>query len=104
MNRSERRERRCRMASAVREGQELAEVAKAYGVSVGMLRRACREFGVPVARQRATKVNVFAILKALLDGQTRRAVAESLGISRQRVQQVAEEARAACWKLPRTRE
>jgi transposase-like protein len=46
MTRTEAKERRRRIAGAMRQNKRLADVAKEFGVSHQLVRKACREHGV----------------------------------------------------------
>ena len=97
MDRKQRRERRKRLAQAVRSGQKVDSVAKEYGLSEQMVRRACREFGVkPPSLAKKTHL---AVVARLLKGKREVAVAEELGVSPQYVSAVKHRARQAGVRL-----
>lgn len=78
------------------------ETAAHFKISQGMVRNACKEFGVvPLnALNGSVGCRTLEILKELLDGKSQTRIAEELHISRQRVHAVAREASRVGIKLP----
>jgi len=109
MTHAERAERRRQMAQAVRKGVSQFDVARTFGVTLPRVRDACREhrvdypergtFGSPTS----TGTGWPAILKRLLAGKSQKSVGRDLGISPQRVHEIARLAREAGVKIPRTK-
>lgn len=81
---------------------DTVETAAHFKISQGMVRNACKEFGVvPLnALKGSIGCRTLEILKELLDGKSQIQVATELHISRQRVFAVAREAAWVGIKLP----
>lgn len=81
---------------------DAVETAAHFKISQGMVRNACKEFGVVPLN--ALKGNIgcrtLEILKELLDGKSQSQIADELHISRQRVFAIAREAKSVGIKLP----
>lgn len=82
-------EQRKPLAEAVRSGKSVAEVAKAFGQPYHAVRTACREQNVKLI---TSNVGAMKILAGLISGKHQSEVARELGVSRQRVSQVAQDA------------
>lgn len=103
MTHNECRERRSRIAQAVADGHSVNAVARQFRVSLTTVYGACSEHGVVARRPkhdptRPPRLSPFVILARLMaegTGAGYAEVARGLGISRQRVCQVAHEARLA---------
>ena len=85
-------ERRREMAALVASGSTLKQAAVAFGVSTRTVSRACKEHGVTQPRP-APGPRRNRILRALIAGVSAADIAEREGVSRQRVYQIAKEAR-----------
>ena len=81
---------------------DTVETAAHFGISQGMVRAACKEFGtVPLtALKGSVGQRTLVTLKRLLDGMPQTEIAKEMNISRQRVHAVAVEARAVGIELP----
>ena len=87
-----RRERRRAIAKDVEGGLSHREAARRYGLSIETVKVACREYGVTVK----TQGRAFEILAAWVrrgPRQTYAKVAKELGVTRERVCEVATEAK-----------
>lgn len=95
MTNEERRKRRKSIAKRFEQVQDIGEVAREYGVSHQTVREACRVYGVRIPRQpKAEPCGSFRILATLqVDSGTYRDVGNKLGVSYQRIHQVAVAAR-----------
>lgn len=102
MTHKERAARRHEIAYTVEAGVAPERVASEYTVSVTTVRAACQEHGIRCPRKPSIRsVNPMAVLAALLTGEDRHSViATALGVSTQRVQQLAQDARDAGITLP----
>lgn len=100
MSHEERRARRQRIADYCRD-HTVTEAAFAHGVSCTFVREACAEHGVAVeSLANAKTASSYAILLDLHKGEgTQVEIAERHGVSRQRVGQIAAEARKAGWQV-----
>lgn len=77
------------------------ETAAHFKISQGMVRDACKEFGVvPRTAVKSIGCRTLDVLKHLLDGKSQTKIAEELKLSRQRVHAVAVAAKAAGIQLP----
>jgi predicted transcriptional regulator len=85
-------EERKSLAEAVRKGRTAAEVARAFGQPYNTVLVACREQNVKLVTK---NVGSMRILAAILSGKHQTAVAQELGITRQRVSQVVQDAENA---------
>lgn len=81
---------------------DTTETAAQFNVSQGMVRNACKEFGVVPLDTVKGDVGrrTLSILKELLGGKPQTQIAEELHISRQRVHAVSREAKLAGIALP----
>lgn len=86
-----RRDRRKEIAKAVLGGNPLHHVARQFDVSTVTVRKACVENGItpPAVRGRPSRSDQFVVLKMLMDGMPQADVARQLGVSRQRISEVA---------------
>lgn len=102
MTHAERRARRAAMAAKYATGDRtLADIAAEYGVTRGTVWHACREHNVPMPRPnwRALAKPMpheqgernAEIVTRYVAGETMKAIADSLGITRQRVSQVIQQ-------------
>ena len=82
-------EERKRLAEAVQNGRTPTEVAKAFGQPYSAVLIACREQKVKLL---VKNVGSMRILAGLISGKQQSAVARELGITRQRVSQVVQDA------------
>jgi transposase len=99
----ERAARRAAIADAMLGGGDENQVARRFGVSPATVVACCREFGVArEAKLRGPKASArsMEIVAALLLGGRKSDVARRFGVSRQRVQQVNDQARSAGIPLP----
>ena len=103
----ERRRRRQAIAEFIRSGRTVHEACAGFGVSHGLVKQSCRDYGVDSDGRSAPpggsrrKAGVFAILSRLFDPSSSfSAVALSLGVSRQRVWEVHRQAVEAGIPLP----
>jgi DNA-binding CsgD family transcriptional regulator len=85
-------EERKPLAEAVRNGRTAAEVAREYGVSYHTVLIACREQGVNLMTK---NVGSMRILAGMISGKRQAAVARELGVTKQRVSQVVQDAENA---------
>ncbi len=89
------------MAEAVRSGKSADLVALDFARPVETVQSACREFGVPYPRKATTRLDqpgpgmVGIVADLLAGGQRQLDIAARRGMSRQRVQQIAAQVRAA---------
>lgn len=97
----QRRQRREAIALAVASGASRAAAARRFGISLGTVHRACTEHGLSARRGRPPGPSAggrgLEILAALLSNSfaTDRAIADTFGVTRQRVDQIRTEARKA---------
>ena len=97
---SERAER-CRKIADYAVTHDTIETAVHFRISQGMVRNACKEFGiVPRTAVKSIGCRTLDVLKHLLDGKSQTQIAEEIKISRQRVHAVAVAAKAAGIQLP----
>lgn len=97
MTREERAQRRRDIAAEVADGAAVGEVARKYSVSVSMVANACQEHNVAppkLARNGSTQQRL-QIVAWLIGGYTGGEIAEDLGVSRQYVSQVRQQAKDA---------
>lgn len=96
------RARRRRDIANYASTHDTPETAAHFKISQGMVRNACKEFGVVplIAIKSSVGCRTLNILKELLDGKSQTQIAEELHISRQRVHAVAKEAMSAGIVLP----
>ena len=102
---AERKERRKRIAAMAAAGATWQAIAAEYGVGYATIVNACYENGVPRPATGGTNhshiaVSSFAILKALLDGNTVRGTFLRFGVSKQRVHQIKSKAIEAGFQFP----
>lgn len=87
---------RARLAAYVSEGATLAQAANKCGAAIWTVRNACHEHGVIWERTYTGAggrgVHPFAVLAGLQEGRTQQSVADDLGLTRQRVQQIKKRA------------
>ena len=96
LSHAERRERRREIAEFMKEHKDTQKAVAHFGCTLSLVSRACKEFGVDVPKTASVAtVGSFVILKRLLDGAKQIEVAGERGISRERVRQVANNAREA---------
>lgn len=89
------------MAEAISDGELLKEVAQKFAVGCTTVREACLEWGVYPPRYSASlPTSGFAILYHLLQGEKQIDIAKRLHITRQRVNNIAIEARKAGFVIP----
>lgn len=103
MTHAERRERRKQIAETIKsEMLTLSTAAKRFKVCLRLCEMACIEHGVKPFREPPNRVsaNSFSILKRLLDGARQVDLARELNITKQRVGQIATNAKRAGFKLP----
>ncbi|WP_413936347.1 hypothetical protein [Nitrospira sp. BLG_1] len=93
MTHEERRIRRKQIASDVLAGKKPSEVCKKYQCSSAYAYDACREHGVPYRCYEQKNPSTLKIAKLLLDGFGQSDVARQLGVTRQRIGQVAKKMR-----------
>lgn len=102
MTHEQRRERRKRIADAVRAGKTSDEIARQFGTGRETLRRACEENDVPVPCEapREPHPSGYRIIAALFGDETYTEIAARFGVSEQRVGQIAKKCRDAGVPLP----
>lgn len=100
LSHSERAARRAtwvtRVSLAEDKHSTIAEIAATEHVNVATVQMACRNAGIEILKRQGPKAHrAMEILAGLLRGERETDVAARLGITRQRVNQVAIEARKA---------
>lgn len=77
------------------------EACAAFGVSEATADVACREYGVRAVQSNVpmTKVHTLKMLKLLMDGYTQSSIAQAFGVTASLVNQLAQKAREAGFKL-----
>lgn len=107
LSHKERLERRKKIADLVKGGAPIEYAAKVFGVSTNTVRNSCKNNGVYLPRKanihHATKVSSFQMLMELLKGKTLQAIADELGVTRQRVGQIRMAASMAGFAFPDNR-
>lgn len=101
MTRKQRKDRRKAAAEHAAE-HGIASAAEKYGISKQTVLFGANEFkiSIPVTERKYTqpriqKTNPFLVLKRLQDGVSQSDIAREMKVSRQRVSQIAEQARKA---------
>jgi hypothetical protein len=102
MTQEERRRRREEIADAMRAPDaDIDAVARKFAVKVGYVYGCCREHEVPLlghgSKPGSRPVNVFAVLKDLLAGETQEECSTKYNVSRARISQIAMLAREGGW-------
>lgn len=99
MTHEERMERRAQLAEQVRKGKNAKEVAKAHGVSYGLVQAACAEHGVDLTDRGSGSVKhwtCYEILAHLFDPKvTMVSIAADMRVSHTRVSEVYKQAMQA---------
>ncbi len=98
MTHEERRVRRENICKDLLAGMQPAAVAKKYGIGNSHVYRLALSCGV--SSPRIAHICSLRALKLLLDGQSQASVANTLQVSRQRINQVATRTRKAGFILP----
>ena len=100
MNNTEKRQRRMKMAEAIKNGKSIAAVCAKFKMSYASVVSACREADIkPPTEHARSPVSAFQILKAVLDGKDALATADKFGICKQRIYAVISAARKAGFKV-----
>jgi DNA-directed RNA polymerase sigma subunit (sigma70/sigma32) len=94
MTHKARRERRQQIADYA-DKHSIEKAAKHFAVCVETVLASLREHNMPTGRKRTPDVSSFRILLRLLDGSSGQDIATDLGITRQRVNQIKQKAKAA---------
>jgi len=94
MTHKARRDRRLRIALAVKNGSSLAAAARRFGVATATIRAACYEHDVHIARSAGPGPNpdTIAVLADILRGMRHSDIADKWGVTRQMVGQLARRA------------
>lgn len=93
-------ERRLKMAQEVALGTDIGLICRTYKVSLATLRATCKEHSVKWPRQysgtSSTGVRAFAVYKLLIETtMTYEEIAREVNVTKQRVGQIAKDARSA---------
>lgn len=81
--------------------KEIKLLAQKYNVSESTVRHCGKEFGVPLKYTRHLSVKTLEILKLLLDGNYQSQIVRKLKVSKQRVNQLVNEAKAVGIHIPK---
>jgi transposase len=101
MTREELADRRKKIADAVREGKQIADICKKFGIGLTTVKNACREHNVEIDRKQVRShekqpgTEVLRIVAWLIQGYNSAEIAEDAGVTRQYVSQVKQRATEA---------
>lgn len=82
------------MASCVSAGASIVDVVQKFGVCADWVYKACYEHNVDWDRwhRQGCNVHPFKVLAELQNGRTLQAIADDMGLTRQRVHQIKDQA------------
>lgn len=116
MTHAQRRERRRKIAEAVKAGKSITSLCTRYACSYVFIKNACKEFGVHIegSEQRSTKASAAQgkstkpapskmqiVARIVNTDEPFASIAREFGLTRARIQQVAEECREVGIRFPR---